>query len=110
MHLSPDSAAEHAVRLQPVLSGLAASAMLTRIRSSTQTDMGQMQRTAHCCQVQQNAKAPYLLLQGVDHQEDLQILRYGVGQKYGAHYDSLIEDTPRLATVLMCELEHHVPC
>ncbi len=54
--------------------------------------------------------APYLLLQGVDHQEDLQILRYGVGQKYGAHYDSLIEDTPRLATVLMCEWEDLVPC
>ena len=55
-------------------------------------------------------RAPHLLLQGVDHQEDLQILRYGVGQKYGAHYDSLIEDTPRLATVLMCEWEHHMPC
>lgn len=38
---------------------------------------------------------------GVEHQEDTQILRYGVGQKYGAHYDSLVEQSPRLATVLI---------
>lgn len=37
----------------------------------------------------------------VSHQEDVQILRYGIGQKYGAHYDSLINDSPRLATVLV---------
>lgn len=29
----------------------------------------------------------------------LQVLRYGVGQKYGAHTDSLIDDSPRMATV-----------
>ena len=82
--------------------------MLNTIRSSTQTDKAQ--RSAFVVRCSTTPRAPYLLLQGVDHQEDLQILRYGVGQKYGAHYDSLIEDTPRLATVLMCESEHHVPC
>lgn len=35
------------------------------------------------------------------HQEDTQILRYGPGQKYGAHFDALVEDTPRTATVLV---------
>lgn len=37
----------------------------------------------------------------VSHQEDMQILRYGLGQKYGAHFDSLVEDSPRVATVLL---------
>lgn len=37
----------------------------------------------------------------VSHQEDMQILRYGVGQKYGAHYDSLSDDSPRVVTVLI---------
>lgn len=37
----------------------------------------------------------------ITHQEDMQILRYGLGQKYGAHYDSLLKDTPRVATVLL---------
>lgn len=37
----------------------------------------------------------------VSHQEDMQVLRYGIGQKYGAHYDSLGDDTPRVATVLL---------
>lgn len=37
----------------------------------------------------------------ISHQEDMQILRYGLGQKYGAHYDSLVEDSPRVATVLL---------
>jgi hypothetical protein len=27
--------------------------------------------------------------------------RYGVGQKYGAHFDSLVEQSPRIATVLI---------
>lgn len=31
----------------------------------------------------------------------MQILRYGLGQKYGAHYDSLVEGSPRVATVLL---------
>lgn len=31
----------------------------------------------------------------------LQILRYGVGQFYAAHYDSLSETSPRVATVLI---------
>lgn len=31
----------------------------------------------------------------------MQILRYGLGQKYGAHYDTLVEESPRLATVLL---------
>ena len=31
----------------------------------------------------------------------MQILRYGIGQKYGAHYDSLVEGSPRVATVLL---------
>lgn len=35
------------------------------------------------------------------HQEDLQVLRYDIGQKYGAHYDSLIDESPRIATVLL---------
>eukprot|EP00195_Chlamydomonas_chlamydogama_P013578 CAMPEP_0202891606 /NCGR_PEP_ID=MMETSP1392-20130828/1619_1 /ASSEMBLY_ACC=CAM_ASM_000868 /TAXON_ID=225041 /ORGANISM="Chlamydomonas chlamydogama, Strain SAG 11-48b" /LENGTH=352 /DNA_ID=CAMNT_0049575405 /DNA_START=201 /DNA_END=1259 /DNA_ORIENTATION=+ len=35
------------------------------------------------------------------HQEDMQVLRYGVGQKYGAHWDSLIDDSPRMGTVLL---------
>lgn len=35
------------------------------------------------------------------HQEDMQILRYAAGQKYGAHYDSLDKDSPRIATVLL---------
>ena len=30
-----------------------------------------------------------------------QVLRYGPGQKYGAHMDSLIDDSPRMATVLL---------
>lgn len=37
----------------------------------------------------------------ISHQEDMQILRYGIGQKYGAHYDSLVEGSPRVATVLL---------
>ena len=37
----------------------------------------------------------------ISHQEDMQILRYGLGQKYGAHYDSLVEESPRVATVLL---------
>ncbi|KAL3137205.1 hypothetical protein ABBQ32_006763 [Trebouxia sp. C0010 RCD-2024] len=37
----------------------------------------------------------------ISHQEDMQILRYGLGQKYGAHYDSLVEGSPRVATVLL---------
>ena len=37
----------------------------------------------------------------VSHQEDMQVLRYTKGQKYGAHYDSLGDDTPRVATVLL---------
>ncbi|PSC72823.1 Prolyl 4-hydroxylase subunit alpha-1 [Micractinium conductrix] len=37
----------------------------------------------------------------VSHQEDMQILRYSLGQKYGAHYDSLENDSPRVATVLL---------
>ena len=37
----------------------------------------------------------------VSHQEDMQILRYGIGQKYGAHYDSLVDGSPRVATVLL---------
>uniref|UniRef100_A0A7S0WXR7 Fe2OG dioxygenase domain-containing protein n=1 Tax=Chlamydomonas leiostraca TaxID=1034604 RepID=A0A7S0WXR7_9CHLO len=35
------------------------------------------------------------------HAEDMQVLRYGVGQKYGAHMDSLIDESPRMATVLI---------
>lgn len=35
------------------------------------------------------------------HQEDMQVLRYANGQKYGAHYDVLEDNTPRIATVLM---------
>ena len=30
-----------------------------------------------------------------------QVLRYAVGQKYGQHFDSLIDDSPRMATVLL---------
>lgn len=30
-----------------------------------------------------------------------QVLRYSDGEKYGAHYDSLQNGSPRLATVLM---------
>eukprot|EP00887_Chlorella_sp_A99_P002710 scaffold6.g2710.t1 len=37
----------------------------------------------------------------VSHQEDIQVLRYGLGQKYGAHYDSLTDESPRIATVLL---------
>lgn len=35
------------------------------------------------------------------HQEDMQVLRYGYFQKYGKHMDSLDDDSPRVATVLM---------
>jgi prolyl 4-hydroxylase len=37
----------------------------------------------------------------MSHQEDVQVLRYGVDQKYGAHFDSLSNDSPRVATVLL---------
>jgi len=37
----------------------------------------------------------------ISHQEDIQVLRYGRGQKYGAHYDSLQEEFPRMATVIL---------
>jgi len=37
----------------------------------------------------------------LSHQEDMQVLRYAHGQKYGEHYDSLTEDTPRMATVIL---------
>ncbi|MEW5317239.1 MAG: hypothetical protein WDW38_008556 [Sanguina aurantia] len=35
------------------------------------------------------------------HQEDMQVLRYANGQYYHAHMDSLINDSPRQATVLI---------
>ena len=35
------------------------------------------------------------------HQEDMQVLRYGQGQKYGAHHDTLVEESRRMATVLL---------
>ncbi|KAJ9513678.1 hypothetical protein QJQ45_015435 [Haematococcus lacustris] len=35
------------------------------------------------------------------HQEDMQVLRYGVGQYYHRHQDSLSEDSPRMATLLL---------
>eukprot|EP00195_Chlamydomonas_chlamydogama_P005831 CAMPEP_0202903772 /NCGR_PEP_ID=MMETSP1392-20130828/26225_1 /ASSEMBLY_ACC=CAM_ASM_000868 /TAXON_ID=225041 /ORGANISM="Chlamydomonas chlamydogama, Strain SAG 11-48b" /LENGTH=367 /DNA_ID=CAMNT_0049591101 /DNA_START=121 /DNA_END=1224 /DNA_ORIENTATION=- len=37
----------------------------------------------------------------VVHQEDMQVLRYGVGQYYHKHTDSLDNDTPRMATLLL---------
>lgn len=37
----------------------------------------------------------------VSHQEDMQVLRYGVGQEYKSHYDSIIESSPRMATVIL---------
>jgi prolyl 4-hydroxylase len=37
----------------------------------------------------------------VTHQEDAQILRYGHGQKYGAHMDVLEDGSPRVATILI---------
>lgn len=37
----------------------------------------------------------------VSHQEDVQILRYQYGQKYGAHWDVFDEKGPRAATVLV---------
>ena len=37
----------------------------------------------------------------ISHQEDMQVLRYGVGQKYSPHYDSIVEESPRMATVLL---------
>ncbi|KAI7844137.1 hypothetical protein COHA_002272 [Chlorella ohadii] len=37
----------------------------------------------------------------VSHQEDIQVLRYGFSQEYRSHYDSLDEDSPRTATVLI---------
>lgn len=35
------------------------------------------------------------------HQEDMQVLRYGFQQKYGAHMDVLKEGSHRIATVLL---------
>lgn len=37
----------------------------------------------------------------LSHQEDMQVLRYGKTQTYGAHSDVLDEGSPRVATVLM---------
>lgn len=37
----------------------------------------------------------------ISHQEDMQVLRYGFSQQYKAHYDSLDDESPRTATVLM---------
>lgn len=38
----------------------------------------------------------------IEHQEDIQVLRYENGQKYGAHYDSSKKfESPRMATVLL---------
>jgi Rps23 Pro-64 3,4-dihydroxylase Tpa1-like proline 4-hydroxylase len=37
----------------------------------------------------------------ISHQEDVQILRYQYGQKYGAHWDVFDEKGPRAATVLV---------
>lgn len=37
----------------------------------------------------------------ISHQEDVQILRYQYGQKYGAHWDVFEEKGPRAATVLV---------
>ncbi|KAF5840968.1 hypothetical protein DUNSADRAFT_14992 [Dunaliella salina] len=37
----------------------------------------------------------------VSHQEDVQVLRYGVGEYYHSHRDSLPNDSPRMATVLI---------
>ncbi|KAL6755211.1 hypothetical protein V8C86DRAFT_2682598 [Haematococcus lacustris] len=35
------------------------------------------------------------------HQEDMQVLRYAVGQKYSPHMDSLIDSSHRMATMLL---------
>ncbi|GMH41967.1 hypothetical protein BSKO_09886 [Bryopsis sp. KO-2023] len=37
----------------------------------------------------------------LSHQEDMQVLRYGISQKYGAHQDVLDEGSKRYATILM---------
>lgn len=37
----------------------------------------------------------------VAHQEDMQVLRYGIGQFYKRHTDSLEDDSPRMATLLI---------
>lgn len=37
----------------------------------------------------------------ISHQEDVQILRYAVGQEYGAHMDTLRNDSPRVCTLLV---------
>ncbi|PSC72571.1 Prolyl 4-hydroxylase subunit alpha-1 isoform A [Micractinium conductrix] len=37
----------------------------------------------------------------MSHQEDIQVLRYGNNQQYKAHFDSLDDDSPRTATVLI---------
>ena len=37
----------------------------------------------------------------ISHQEDMQVLRYGVGQEYKSHFDSIAESSPRSATVIL---------
>ena len=72
--------------------------VLDNIRTSYGTFLRRLQDPTVAAVEERVARWTHL---NVSHQEDMQILRYGHGQKYGAHYDSLEDDSPRVCTVLI---------
>ncbi|KFM24033.1 Prolyl 4-hydroxylase subunit alpha-1 [Auxenochlorella protothecoides] len=78
--------------------GLGGKSVLDNVRTSYGTFLRRYQDPVVAAMEERLASWTKL---NITHQEDTQILRYGPGQKYGAHYDSLDNDSPRTATVLV---------
>lgn len=96
--------ADHIIRIaKPFLKrstvvGQGGKATITDVRSSYGTFLGRLSDPIVAGLEERVAQWTHI---NVSHQEDLQILRYEHMQSYRPHHDSLIEDGPRIATVLL---------
>jgi hypothetical protein len=96
--------ADHMVKLakpymkRSTVVGSDGSSVLDQIRTSYGTFLQRLQDPIIAAIEDRVARWSQL---NISHQEDTQILRYSIGQKYGAHFDSLSDDSPRIATVLI---------